>query len=177
MKKQPEITERTKQCFIDAFLELGRNKKISTITVKDVAQKAGYNRGTFYKYFRDILDIRETIEKSILDYLDQFAYLHSEPVSSDLLVKNLTIFLNNKGNELSILLTDESSSGFIKQIKEFIREPFFATWNLDQNDIRSEYIYEYKISAIIATISYWFSGGKTISSDELTKLLNELTNY
>ena len=56
-KKQPEITMMTKQIIKDSFWELYKEKKIENITVKDITQKAGFNRSTFYAYFTDVYDI------------------------------------------------------------------------------------------------------------------------
>jgi len=51
MKKQPEITEKTKQSFISVFCELYCQKPIEKITVQEIANKSGYNRSTFYQDF------------------------------------------------------------------------------------------------------------------------------
>ena len=48
MNKQPEITAQTKQNFVDAFWELYKKYSIEKITVKQITDKAGYNRATFY---------------------------------------------------------------------------------------------------------------------------------
>ena len=54
MKKQPQITAQTKQNLIEAFWSLYCEQRIEKITVKDITNKAGYNRGTFYEYFTDV---------------------------------------------------------------------------------------------------------------------------
>ena len=47
MNKQPHITTQTKQNLIDAFWALYCEQRIEKITVKEITNKAGYNRGTF----------------------------------------------------------------------------------------------------------------------------------
>ena len=64
MKKQPEITVQTKQNLTDAFWQIYCTKRIDKITVRDITTKAGYNRGTFYEYFRDVYDVLEQIGTS-----------------------------------------------------------------------------------------------------------------
>ena len=71
MKKQSKVTAQTKKNLINAFWSLYCEKRIEKITVKEITQKAGYNRGTFYEYFTDIYDVLEQIEESLVPSLDE----------------------------------------------------------------------------------------------------------
>jgi len=67
MKKQPEITERTKAILTDAFWQLYCQKDIHNISVKEITDKGGFNRSTFYQYFTDVYDVLNQIEDSLID--------------------------------------------------------------------------------------------------------------
>ena len=71
MNKQPEVTAQTKQNLIDAFWSLYCEKRIEKITVKEITQMAGYNRGTFYEYFTDVYDVLDQIELSLVPTLNE----------------------------------------------------------------------------------------------------------
>ena len=45
-----------------AFTELLRRKPIQSITVKELCEEAGINRGTFYAHYTDIYALRDAIE-------------------------------------------------------------------------------------------------------------------
>ena len=47
MKKQPHITEQTKNNLRIAFWSLYAQKPIEKISIKEITELAGYNRGTF----------------------------------------------------------------------------------------------------------------------------------
>lgn len=47
----------TKQAIIDAFWELLDEKMYNKITVRDIAERCGVNRNTFYYYFQDIPEL------------------------------------------------------------------------------------------------------------------------
>lgn len=49
MKKQPEMTDKTRNTIVEAFCEMYEEMPIEKIYVKDVIERAGYNRSTFYK--------------------------------------------------------------------------------------------------------------------------------
>ena len=53
MKKQPERTAATRSAFVDAFISISESRPIEKITIQEIADKAGYNRTTFYQYFED----------------------------------------------------------------------------------------------------------------------------
>ena len=47
-------------------MELLREKVISSITIKELCQKADINRSTFYSHYRDQFDLLQHIEDEIL---------------------------------------------------------------------------------------------------------------
>ncbi len=67
MKKQPAVTEQTRANLRAAFWSLYQEKPTSKITVREITDRAGYNRATFYLYYRDVYDLFEQIEQEILD--------------------------------------------------------------------------------------------------------------
>ena len=62
MKKQPQITEQTKANLRSAFWTLYTRKPIEKISIKEITDLAGYNRGTFYLYYNDVYDLFSQIE-------------------------------------------------------------------------------------------------------------------
>ncbi len=63
--RNPEDTELTRKDIIDAFWEFYEVKPIEKITVRQVIERAGYNRTTFYYHFADIYDVRRQVEMRI----------------------------------------------------------------------------------------------------------------
>lgn len=56
----------TKMMIRNSFITLLKEKAFHEIKLKEVCQLAGINRSTFYKYYRDIFDWKEQIEKECL---------------------------------------------------------------------------------------------------------------
>ena len=57
----------TKEIIIQTLMELLNEKPLAKITVKDIVEKCGVNRNTFYYHFRDIPDVVEFVLKRELD--------------------------------------------------------------------------------------------------------------
>lgn len=62
---------RTRQNIKEAFWRLYKKDRIEKITIADICSVAGYNRSTFYHYFRDIHDVLDAVERELIP-VDRF---------------------------------------------------------------------------------------------------------
>lgn len=162
MKKQPEAVVRTKQKIIDAFWELYCSKSIEKITVKEITERAGYNRGTFYVYFKDVYDVLEQIEESLLPTEEEFEKLFQCHVNSMSLETSSSQFYEmyqQHGEKLVVLLGPNGDPHFAHRIKETVKRYMMKTMDhLSEKDrIKFEYILEYELSARYALMNMWFN--------------------
>ena len=73
MKKQPELTDATRQLIADAFWDLLKDHPVDRITVAMVVERAHVHRSTFYRYYHDVFEILEQYEAETLDtMIEQF---------------------------------------------------------------------------------------------------------
>ncbi|MBC7960187.1 MAG: TetR/AcrR family transcriptional regulator [Vallitaleaceae bacterium] len=176
MRKQPQITAQTKQNLIEAFWSLYCEQRIEKITVKDIANKAGYNRGTFYEYFTDVYAVLEDIENSLIPKLNE---LPPVSISSRNLGMPLNSFLElyKQNNQYySVLLGDKGDPAFASKLKNAIKPNLINVFadKPDVNLIELDYIVEYTLSSMIGIMSYWFKQSDPLPSKELFELLNRL---
>ena len=62
----------------EAFLELLEKKDFAYITVKEICEKAGVNRSTFYLHYENISDLlKETLILTVLQYVMHFGQIQS----------------------------------------------------------------------------------------------------
>ena len=176
MNKQPEVTAQTKQNLIDAFWSLYCEKRIEKITVKEIAQKAGYNRGTFYEYFTDVYEVLDQIEQSLVPTLDEL------PPTTKLnhnINMPFDMFLNQyeqNSKYYSVLLGDNGDPAFASKVKSSIKPLIMKeiSGKVNRNDIELDFILEYILSAMIGILSYWFRMNKVLPAEDLIKLMYEL---
>ena len=57
----------TRQIILQTLTELMNDKPLSKITVKDIVERCGVNRNTFYYHFKDIPDAVEAVVQEELD--------------------------------------------------------------------------------------------------------------
>ena len=63
MNKHQIKSNKTKKKLCDTYLELLKEKEIERITIKEITSRSGYNRGTFYIYYRDVYDMHNKIKR------------------------------------------------------------------------------------------------------------------
>ena len=79
MKKQPHITEQTKNNLRIAFWSLYAQKPIEKISIKEITELAGYNRGTFYLHYKDVFDLMDQIKNELIEEVESVLTHHPVP--------------------------------------------------------------------------------------------------
>lgn len=172
MNKQPEMTDKTRQTFINVFCDLYCQKPIEKISIKEIANKSGYNRSTFYQYFTDIYELLDYVEERVLKSITE--EMASREFSAHTFQDALQCLEN--AEEISVLkalLGDYGSVHFVERLK---REIPFERLIVDfpTNDVLAPYIIEFYISTLISMFRLWIRNGKDLSSEELVKLVDSL---
>ena len=62
---------RTKKAMTDALAELMSEKPLGSISVREIAEKADINRGTFYLYYRDVYDMAAQLQRGIFEKFNE----------------------------------------------------------------------------------------------------------
>ena len=178
MKKQPEITTQTREKLIQAFWSLYCEKKIEHITIKEITDKAGYHRSTFYEYFVDIYDVLNQLEDMLLQYIEMnvISRLDSElddNLSIDL-AQNIANIYDVKGEYLSVLLGENGDPNFLIKVKALMLPVLTDTFGLSGKEIHTSYIFEFATSGIFAVVTHWYKNGKNLPSQELAGLVRSM---
>ena len=64
-------TIKTKEKIKSAFTELIMEKGFNNLSVVDISERAGINRGTFYLHYTDKYNLLETLETTIIQNLNE----------------------------------------------------------------------------------------------------------
>lgn len=176
MNKQPEVTAQTRKNLIDAFWSLYCEKRIEKITVKEITQKAGYNRGTFYEYFTDVYDVLEQIEESLVPEVHELPPISLPNENMGMPLDMFMTLYEQNSKYYSVLLGDNGDPAFASKLKNstkpIIMQAFLNKSNIDP--VEFDFILEFTLSAMIGIMSYWFKKDKILSAEELVSLMYDL---
>lgn len=166
----------------EAFLELIEKKDFAYITVKEICEKAGVNRSTFYLHYETVGDLLEESVQHIIDRFVEFMPYDT----ADFLKK-----LNECPIEELYLITPEYLTPYLTYIKEHRRifrtsveqaaalrmydaytdlNRYILTPILNRYKVPAEnYILQFHIHGIMAVINEWL---KTDCADSIEHVIS-----
>jgi len=160
MSKQAESRNLTRENLLTAFWSLYKTKTIEKITIREITQLAGYNRGTFYDHFLDIYDALDQLQDSLLDYTEVAIEKYREGGFNQEIFEYLSNVFNDKKDYFNVFLGENRDPNFPVKMKKIIRPVFYEVWGLSEDSEEAAQIYEFAISAIIGALSHWYKSEK-----------------
>ncbi len=177
MKKLPEVTAQTRRNLLAAFWVLYTEKRIDRITIREITQKAGYNRGTFYEYFTDVYDVLAQMEDSLVPTASELPPFSLPNVNMGMPLNLFMSLYEENSKYYAVLLGENGDPAFAGKLKNAakpaIRQAFSD--NLRISDMEFDFVLEYILSAMIGVMSHWFRLGKPLSSEKLYELIRGIT--
>ena len=173
----------TRQNLVDAFWQLYCKKKIEKITVKEVCDLAGYNRSTFYAYFKDVYEILEEIEEQTIS-ADDFKQIvlkklfHGEHFHADrkkIVLTSVIDFFEKNRTYLPTLLNCDPL--FRQKLLKKLTPAVLSMYKrlTPQEIMEVKYLMEYQSAAMLSTISKWYTDGKDLPMEQFIELLLSVT--
>ena len=172
MKKRPEMTEATKSDFIYAFCECYKERPIEKITVKEISEKAGYSRVTFYNYFKDPYDLLNQIEE---EFISNFTKAISDNIEQNKLLDNFlyTFDMLINANEMysQVLLNNSYNLQFSKRLQDSIIPLALKKFEIFPDNKKAIYAFEFYIPGVISMITHWMKNHRDIPIEELAGII------
>ena len=112
---------KSKKLIKNAFSELLQKKDFEKITVTEIVNRAGLNRGTFYAHYRNTVDVLEEIEKDVSEQILFFfsSYKDSIIENPTPFLRNITKYLQKDFEFYRRLICAKVGDHFIDKLKEF----------------------------------------------------------
>lgn len=177
-KKQPEVTEATRRALIDAFCLIAKEKPIEKITIQEITRKAGYNRCTFYQYFKDVYDLLEYVEGVVISHVkDNFQQTITQDDFRQTFFDAFTRIQQEKAPYFNLLLSPANYSHFTEKLARDVMPVFMERFHIAKEHPFADYLVNIYFSTVISAISLWIQHGRTLPLSDLSELLgNVLTN-
>lgn len=175
-KKQPEITMMTKQIIKDSFWELYKEKKIENITIKDITQKAGFNRSTFYAYFTDVYDLLEQFEDDLMPGIEHLPPINATREYSDDFLRNIITIYEKNSEYYSVLLSENGDPRFALKLKKIFKSMMTEAIKnrVKISPEEMDYALEFLAGATLSIVKHWYDQGKNIPMQQLIPLMYKL---
>ena len=172
MHKQSGITEATRNTFIEAFCELYKSRSIEKITVKELIQKAGYSRATFYNYFKDAYDLLECVENEFISSLLATITQNIENNKSlGEFVHTFVELVKSKERYINVFMNSSNNSSFVEKLKVEAVPLLLSAFHVPIDNVTARFALEFYIAGLVTMMGTWLKTGQEISADELGELI------
>ncbi len=174
-QKTNRIAEQSKKWLVESLLDLMEEKPYSTITVKEITDRAQLSRRTFYRNFK----VKEDLLSQYTNYLFE-EYISSIKEHSNLTFNNVLInyfeFWDKHINELKLLKQNHLFYFIMEKINLFIpdiNKLVNANWHNYDNNVEEEYIGSFSIGGLFNVLSRWAEAKKRKSPKEMAKIIEK----
>ena len=173
----------------EAFLELIEKKDFAYITVKEICEKAGVNRSTFYLHYETVGDLLEESVRHIIDRFVEFMpydtadflkKLNECPLEELYLItpEYLTPYLTYIKEHRRIFRTSVEQAAALRMydaytdLNRYILTPILNRYKVPAED--QNYILQFHIHGIMAVINEWL---KAYCADSIEHIISVIQTF
>ncbi|NPD31911.1 TetR/AcrR family transcriptional regulator [Berryella wangjianweii] len=174
-----DTAHRTRQRLIDAFWELFAQKSIERISIRELTERAGLTRGTFYLHFQDIYALLESEERRLLDAMSAcIDRCPPDPSKTDLLalMTRLIALYERNREPIIALLGDRGDGSFRRQLKDLMKSmPIWRACDpcLQMTAGERDLLLGQTAAGVISLITDWLEDSRNVSAPNLLHLVYE----
>jgi len=184
LPKWTQRQERTRRHFYEAFVDLMKQYGFQAITVKDIVERAGYNRSTFYVHFQDKFELAENLLEQMLSGLEVAVgepYLYGEKVYTTKLKApsfNIIHYIYKHRLFFELLNVEDTIPGLHTRMPLTITKIYqeqFKFETINQQPVNMNMFKHYTSYGFYGLMMQWIASGYEKSEEALIKDIIELT--
>ena len=168
MKKNNTRSEKTKEMLKMSLLDLLSRKNMEDITVKELCDLAGVQRGTFYWHYNNIAELFEEIMKEDMNAIVKF---HATRQRVDLKADAVIEYLNFIKDKHTFLFVEYKELDEFEQFKNSYKDMciniFANSLGVDLSDKVNYNAFCFIFAGIYEYISQWIVSGFNAPVDEV----------
>ncbi|GAB6927807.1 TetR/AcrR family transcriptional regulator [Paenibacillus sp. JCM 10914] len=189
-KKTDRRQLRTNQLLRQSLFSLMQEKRMDSITVTDIANRADINRGTFYLHYKDVPDMIEQISQEMLGRIQKIFVTMNPRETVGFAAKGEPypptelIFEEIQANAdfFRAIVGPHGDMSFVRKFRQFIIDLIFSkhvigTARPESDSVPTDYLVAYMTSANIGLVIHWIESGMKLSPREMAILMTQLMNY
>ena len=172
MKKQSKRVAITKNNIETAYLDILAENPGGKITVKEVCNRSGVNRTTFYKYYKDAADLGHIVRQSMQDEIETLLSETVPPDYSDLyeFISQFVakVYREERMRRFFILYRE---AGFREQVEQLTRKYYFLPKYGIQPSDEIQIQVAYCFSAMVGLMELWIDRGMVFPPEKISNCL------
>ena len=176
MLKNPEDrrARRSRKLLKQSLLELMKEKSFSEISVRDIAEGADMNRGTFYLHYSGTAELLQSVETELLEELQALIEAHLQETAADGTVRPvlepLLDFAVARRDTCAVLFASSEASGFMQSLQQLINRcgaALVEDWFHPRDGRQTDYYLIFLTWGAIGLLKEWFAQDMSLPREEL----------
>lgn len=166
----------TKMLIRRAFTELLAQKPIQSISIKELCERAGINRGTFYSHYEDIYGLRSQIEEEMFGEFTQ-ALEKLLDTGGELTPIRVTAgffqLLKDNSDLCAVTLGEYGDKAFLVRLLSMARDKSMENYSKyfrKASPKKLEYFYTFVSAGCIGVLQHWLETGMSSSAEEIATI-------
>lgn len=179
MDKKPDArVQKTKKRLYDALIGLMQDKPLEHITVKELCERSGLNRGTFYLHYRDVFDLMQEIEQGLEQGFSQV--LERAPIETLYaggqkpipVLNEVCRYFEENAAVCRLFLCRGEHTALVERVKGVVQKRALAQWrSLYGDDARYEYAFAFVSSGCIGMLRLWLEQDTPCCAQEMAQMM------
>ena len=167
--------KKTKKQLRLALMDLMSEKAKKNISVRELAERADINRGTFYIHYKDVSDLLQRLEDEMAERLSDMCRHHASntEISSYPFLTDLYRFVLDNADLCRVLLGPNGDRAYTERIcgilRSYFLRDFLARFYSGSSD-RMDYFCSFIVSGNLTLTLEWLSGGAKETPEEMAAL-------
>ncbi len=165
----------TKKLLKEALISCLETKRIEEISVKQIAEKAGINRSTFYIHYKNQQDLLREVEQDFIDLMLNHLSKISTSYTTIEVIQSILEYIRENKKTTKVLLCKNENINFQKKSLGILLEMFKQRITLKLQPAVANYAYHYMLMGSYNAITTWIDNDFDIGAKELAELIFDLS--
>jgi AcrR family transcriptional regulator len=171
---------KTEKSIISAFLELCREKGSLKVQVKEICQRAGISRVSFYTYFEDVEQLLESLKGQVsadmYEIFKGWSYIDVNLINRDMpfpMFGEIYYYMDKNKDTLRALYMDND---FFSWSEEQCRKMFLEKIRNLADPDTAELLAAFIAGGIYSTVRMWINGTIQAGPEDFARALTKLVS-
>lgn len=147
--------------------------------MRELAEMADINRGTFYLHYKDVFDLMDQIKNELVEEVESVLTHHPVPelvARPSLALSELFPLVQENAEIVSILIGENGDLNFVNRLKRIVSEKCLKGWldlkcSSDPDTLAA--FSAFIVSGCVGTVQYWIESGMKESTEQMAILTED----
>ncbi len=165
--------QKTRQNIFQAFIKLREKYPLEKITVKELTEHAQISKQTFYLHYRDMYDLSECIEESMIqEMLNELPYPENILTHTGEVTKQLFQKAINQGHNFRVVFSGSRVSALTEGLEASLKNALYEKCPKYRTDLRANIL----ITILVQGCYHAYEQYSTIDQDRVVSIISKIAD-